>query len=168
MRKPFEFNKRLIVITASIIIAALSALIFCLMNPLKANSQNQTAEGISFDNNAVAYNLDAPAEQAIGGISVPGYSTVYFPQGEQIVPITLWNPEKNTCLFQFELYIGEESTPIAATELIRPGMAVKTVTLAYGLNVGEYTLKIKVNTFNAETGTPLNNALVSAKLCVVE
>ena len=110
MRKPFEFNKRLIVITASIIIAALSALIFCLMNPLKTNSQNQTAEGISFDNNAVAYNLDASAEQSIGGISVPGYSTVYFPQGEQIVPITLWNPEKNTCLFQFELYIGEEST----------------------------------------------------------
>lgn len=101
------------------------------------------------------------------GIAIPGYGTIYFPENETDIQITLYNPKKNTCLFKFELYIDDEATPIATTDLVEPGKAVQNVKLERPLKIGEYKLNIKVLTYAADTYTPLNNALVYADLYVL-
>ena len=83
------------------------------------------------------------------------------------MPLTLYNPEKNTCLFRFELYLEDQEEMIASTGLIEPGKAVQEITLAHALPAGNYTLNIKVDTYTADTQMPLNNALVQAELCVL-
>lgn len=135
---------------------------------LKSPAASPVQGGFTLDENAQNYTPSGGLSSGKkSGIAVPGYSTVYFPADETDVPLTLYNPEKNTCLFRFELYLDDEDTPAACTGLIEPGKAVQRVTLTRPLCAGSYALHIKVNAFAADTHTPLNNALVEAELCVL-
>lgn len=124
--------------------------------------------GMILDADAQPYDPSADLTGGVtSGIAIPGYGDIYFPAGETTVQLTLYNPEKNNCLFRFELYIDDAAEPIAATDLIEAGKAVQTVTLSHPLQAGEYTLSIKVLPYTVENHAPLNNALVRAKLFVV-
>lgn len=124
-------------------------------------------KGVVFDENAKEYTPVDLVDDSEDGIAIPGYSTIYIPEGEKGVEITLYNPEKNNCLFEFELYIGNEENPIATTGLIEPGKAVESVELNEPLQAGNYELKIKVNTYTIDTQSKLNNAIVYADLQVL-
>lgn len=158
-------SKRKIAICSSVLIVIAILIIILLMRG--CNASDSQAGGMTYDENAHDYTVSLPVADT-NGIAIPGYSTVYFPSGEKNVPMTLYNPDKNTCLFQFELYINDETEPIAETGLIEPGKAVESVVLSRALKSGNYKLKIKVNTYTDDGQlTPLNNALVSAELCVL-
>lgn len=124
--------------------------------------------GMVLDTNAIDYSPSSLVVDDDPGIAIPGYGTLYFPAGEKKVPLTLYNPEKNTCLFRFEISLEGENDLLASTGLIEPGKAVQEITLSEALNPGTYTLKIRVLPYETETLTPLNNALVRADLVVYE
>lgn len=125
--------------------------------------------GLILDENAQPYDPSADfiADNA-NGIAIPGYGDIYFPADETTVHLTLYNPEGNNCLFRFELYIDSTAEPIASTDLIEAGKAVDSITLSHPLQAGEHTLNIKVLPYTVENHTALNNALVRAKLYVID
>lgn len=133
----------------------------------RTDDASQESGGMILDDSAKPYDPAEAMATDSSGIAIPGYSTVYFPENETSVQMTLYNPEQNTCLFKFELYIDEESEPIASTDLIEAGKAVENITLSRPLAAGEYDLYIKVLPYTTDTYTALNNALVRAELCVL-
>lgn len=122
------------------------------------------AAGLSIDPNAQNWSASIPSDGK-NGIQIPGYGDIYFPANQKTVPITLYNPGGNDCLFAFSLYINGQG-PCATTELIAPGTAVTQVMLDNSLEAGEYDLEIKVDTFEKESCAPMNNAVVETKLIV--
>lgn len=110
--------------------------------------------------NLIAYASENP------GIKIPGYSHLYFPADTQKVPITLWNPEDNDCLFLFTLYLEEENEPLYTSEFLEPDQAFEEITLNHPLPSGEYTLMIEISPYTMDKTTPLNRAQVSTELTV--
>lgn len=161
-------RKKKQILTAAVIVLLLCIGVSVFVLLLKNHSTAPVQGGFTLDTNAQDYtpSVQLPSSGK-EGIAIPGYSTVYFPEGETTVPLTLYNPEKNTCLFRFELYLEDQEETIASTGLIEPGKAVQEITLAHALPAGNYTLNIKVDTYTADTQMPLNNALVKAALCVL-
>lgn len=130
-------------------------------------SSQSSSAGMVLDTYAVYYEPSAALTHTDNGIAIPGYGTIYFAEGETVVPLTLYNPKENDCLFKFEIYIDQSTEPIFTTDLIEPGKATEYAELKNGLTAGEYTLKIKVCTYTADDLSPLNNAVVSATLKVI-
>lgn len=158
--------------TISILLILVMIVLFTLIIAFTYSCHNQdtaqSTNSMMLDPDAAAYEPSANLVTNGGqGIAIPGYSNIYFPEGETEVQLTLYNPDKNTCLFQFELYIDDEPEPIASTGLIEPGNAVQSVTLNRALEPGDYTLSIQVLPYTADTQTALNNALVHARLYVL-
>lgn len=120
--------------------------------------------GLSIDPDAQNWSASIPGDTK-NGIRVPGYGDIYFPANQKTVPITLYNPGENDCLFAFSLYINGQG-PCATTELIAPGTAVTQIELDDSLSAGEYDLEIKVDTFDGKSSIPMNNAVVETKLIV--
>lgn len=161
-------NRKNVIIMIILVLVLFAAAIAGLLHSCKNQQEAQESIGMVLDDGAEPYEpAESLASDGENGIAIPGYSTIYFPANETEVQLTLYNPEKNTCLFRFELYIDEETEPIASTGLIEPGNALRTVALSRPLKAGEYTLNIKVLPFTADTYAALNNALVHAELCVV-
>ena len=106
------------------------------------------------------------ASEGQQGIKIPGYESIVFPAGETDVQLTLMNPAGNNCNFVYELYIGEDDTPVYTSGLIEPGKEISEITLAKGLESGEYTLYMRVKAFSREEELPLNGALVTVPLTV--
>lgn len=156
-----KISKLLLVMALALLLIVLIGVGYGYLN------REKTQGGMILDENAEQYDPEASLETDGNGIAIPGYGVIYFPENETDVQITLYNPEQNTCLFQFELYIDDESQPIASTDLVEPGKAVSEVTLSRALEAGTYTLSIKVLTYAVDTFAPLNNAMVRTQLSVL-
>lgn len=124
------------------------------------------AGGIVLDASAESWEGPADSAQEETGIRIPGYDTIYFPAGEQQVQLTLYNPEKNTCYFTFSLYLEGEDEPLYTSDYVEPGKAIREETLSRGLEAGEYTLSIRIATYDPVTQTEKNGATVQAPLVV--
>ena len=157
-----KVNKRAVILSI-IALVLIGAGYFWLDGIVKETNQ----QGVVFDDNAKEYTPVDLVNNSEEGIAIPGYSTICFPEGEKRVEITLYNPEKNNCLFGFELYIDGKENPIATTGLVEPGKAVQNVELNEPLQAGNYKLKIKVNTYTIDTKSKLNNAIVYTDLQVL-
>lgn len=158
-----------------IIILAL-ALIFIIIAAIAASvifkSLDKSMSGglrYSPDKNAKAWSgeIQSPSANAKNGIKIPGYGDLYFPKNTDVVPMTLYNPRENDCLFVFELYLDNAEEPFYTTGSIKPGDAVTEISTDGGIDGGEHTLRIKILAFDAETGTSLNNAIVKTALHVM-
>lgn len=160
-------KKRKTVLLSILALILVLVSIIGLVHSCQNNKPSTESGGLILDENAYPYDPSANlvADNA-NGIAIPGYGDIYFPADETTVQITLYNPEKNNCLFRFELYIDDNTEPIASTDLIEAGKAVDSITLSHPLRAGEYTLNIKVLPYTVESHTALNNALVRAKLYV--
>lgn len=153
------------------ILASITVLvsIIGLVHSCQNNKPLTESGGLILDEDAQPYDPSADlVADNVNGIAIPGYGDIYFPADETTVQLTLYNPEKNNCLFRFELYIDDNTEPIASTDLIEAGKAVESITLSHPLQAGEYTLGIKVLPYTVENYTALNNALVRAKLYVID
>lgn len=123
--------------------------------------------GLSFEENTTSWDDSSMAQNDDqSGIRIPGYGDLLFPANTDLVPLTLYNPKENDCSFVFELYLNNSGTPFYSTGKIPPGQAVEEIRTG-GLAAGEYVLRMKILTFDQETGAPLNNAVVKTKLTVV-
>lgn len=161
-------KKRKSIVLCIIAVALLLISIVGIVHSCQNWGTTQASGGMILDYNAEPYvPSDSLVSDSAKGIDIPGYGDVYFEAEETTVQLTLYNPAQNNCLFRFELYIDDNTEPIASTNLIESGKAVHTVTLSKPLQEGEYTLNIKVMTYTVEDHTALNNALVRAKLHVL-
>lgn len=136
-----------------------------LLRPWEQDAPEREKGGIVLDADAVSWEgPQAPPDQE--GIRIPGYGPLLFPAGEERVSLTLYNPEENDCYFVFSLYLDEETEPLYTSDYVQPGMAIQEVTLSRGLEAGEYALYIKMETYDPETQTAGNGALVKTALTV--
>lgn len=124
------------------------------------------AGGIVLDSDAEDWDSPVEAPPAENGIRIPGYGTIYFPTGERTVSLTLYNPKENRCCFAFSLYLEGEETPLYQSDYVEPGKAIRSVTLSRGLEAGEYTIYISIQTYDPETQAQKNGASVKAALVV--
>ena len=160
-------KKRFILLALALIIIAASAAFIIFKNTGRAVRNG----GFSYspDENAKPWSGDVQSLSADTqkGIKIPGYGDIYFPKNTDMVPMTLYNPRENDCLFVFELYLDDAEEPFCTTGTVKPGDAVTEISTGGGIDEGEHTLLIKVLTFDAETETPLNNAVVKTALNVI-
>ncbi len=144
-----------------IIIIVLLIVGVCIAVPILRQSQS----GLQLDSNASAWepttSIQTTEEQ---GIQIPGYGTIYFAAGEKDVPITLYNPEENTCNFVFELSI-EGDEPFYQTGLVEPGKAVTEISLKNPFTAGNYKMHILVKAYDQD-GNSLNSGDVKTTLVV--
>ena len=160
-------KKRLTLLTLLIFIIIALAAAFMIFK----NTDKTALGGLSYnpDANAKPWSGDIQSLSADTqkGIKIPGYGDIYFPKDTDKVPLTLYNPRENDCLFVFELYLDDAEKPFYTTGSIKPGDAVTEISTGGGMDEGEYTLRIKVLAFDAETGASLNNAVVKTALKVI-
>lgn len=97
-------------------------------------------------------------------IEVPGFDSRYV-INEANPTIYLINPENNTVLFQFTLFIN--GTQIYQSEYIPPNKMV-TPDLYSALDAGTYNLTIQMDTLDIETLEPCNSVSQETVIQVVK
>lgn len=155
--------------TVVIIISSIAALVILLLCLLSQCSEVDGGKGLSF-------NPDIPEEwsgnieaQGSEGIKIPGFNKIYFEAGTNQVQLTLANPADNTCYFIYELFLNDpEGEKLYSSCRIDPGMALTDITVSRSLEEGAYTLYIKVNPCDLDSGAPLNAALLKVPLIVIK
>lgn len=157
----------LIFIALCVFVAAITAVIIIYKN----TSGVPSAEGFQYtaDENASPWSGDVRSADADdkAGIKIPGYGEICFPKDTDTVPMTLYNPRENKCLFVFELYLDDAEEPFCTTGTVSPGDAVTEISTGGGISAGEHSLRIKILAFDPETKAPLNNAVVKTELSVI-
>ena len=76
------------------------------------------------------------------------------------------NPKGNLCNFKFTLTLADTGENICTTNLVKPGDAIKGVTLDKALKKGEYTLLVNIATYSTADNSEMNGAQVKTKLTV--
>ena len=97
-------------------------------------------------------------------IEVPGFDSSYV-INEANPTIYLVNPENNTVLFQFTLFVN--GTQIYQSDYIPPNKMV-TPDLYSSLNEGTYNLTIQMDTLDIETLEPCNSVSQETIIHVVK
>ena len=97
-------------------------------------------------------------------IEVPGFDSSYV-INEANPTIYLVNPENNTVLFQFTLFVN--GTQIYQSDYIPPNKMV-TPDLYSSLNEGKYNLTIQMDTLDIETLEPCNSVSQETVIQVVK
>lgn len=168
MKEKTKSSKTIIIVLTAIIVILAGAGITLGIIMFSGNNQpTQQSQGVVFDNNASHY--DKEVENKGGsdsGIKVPGYPDMTIDAGTTDFPITLLNPKDNPCNFKFTLTIADTGEDICKTNLVKPGDAIKGVTLDKPLEKGEYTLLVNIATYSTDNNTEMNGAQVKTKLTV--
>ena len=76
------------------------------------------------------------------------------------------NPEGNPCNFKFTLSLQETGETLCTTDLVKPGDAIKGVTLDKLIEKGTYTLIINISTYSVDSNSQMNGAQVKSTLTV--
>lgn len=161
-------TKTIITVLTAIIVLLIGAGVTVGIIMYNSNSQpTQQSQGVVFDNNASHY--EKTVENKGGndsGIKVPGYPDITVNSGTKDFPITLLNPKGNPCNFKFTLTLADTGENICTTNLVKPGDAIKGVTLDKALKKGEYTLLVNIATYSTADNSEMNGAQVKTKLTV--
>mgnify|MGYP000379858219 FL=1 len=97
---------------------------------------------------------------------IPGYPDMTISSESTDFPITLLNPEENPCNFKFTLSLQETGETLCTTDLVKPGDAIKGVTLDKPIEKGTYTLIINISTYSVDSNSQMNGAQVKSTLTV--
>ena len=127
------------------------------------------ATPLSFDSRSV--NWDNSSEEATGEtnyIIIPNFDTVSLEAGSDQAKITLANPSDNTCNFQFQLILEDDSETIYLSKMVAPGKAIVEETLSRPLKAGDYDLIIRINTFSEDGKISSNSSEIKTTLHVTE
>lgn len=161
-------TKTIITVLTAIIVLLIGAGVTVGIILLNSSSQpTQQSQGVVFDNNASHY--EKAVENKGGndsGIKVPGYPDITVNSGTKDFPITLLNPKGNPCNFKFTLTLADTGENICTTNLVKPGDAIKGVTLDKTLKKGEYILLVNIATYSTADNSEMNGAQVKTKLTV--
>ena len=154
-------NSKVLVIVLIAVIAILAAVGITRGVLLMNNNSSQTQDtakqqGVVFDSDASHYEQEVSnAGGAEQGIKIPGYPDMTISSESTDFPITLLNPEENPCNFKFTLSLQETGETLCTTDLVKPGDAIKGVTLDKPIEKGTYTLIINISTYSVITIPPV-------------
>lgn len=168
MKENTKNSKPIIIVLTAIIILLIGAGVTVGIIMFNGNNQTeQQSQGVVFDNNASHYEKDVENKGGSdSGIKVPGYPDMTVDAGTTDFPITLLNPKDNPCNFKFTLTLADTNENLCTTNLVKPGDAIKGVTLDKPLEKGEYTLLVNIATYSTDNNTEMNGAQVKTKLTV--
>lgn len=168
MKENTKNSKPIIILLTAIIILLIGAGVTVGIIMFNGNNQpEQQSQGVVFDNNASHYEKDVENKGGSdSGIKIPGYPDMTIDAGTTDFPITLLNPKGNPCNFKFTLTLADTNENLCTTNLVKPGDAIKGVTLDKPLEKGEYTLLVNIATYSADNNTEMNGAQVKTKLTV--
>ena len=112
-------KKKLLITLVLIVLALLSFKL--LYNQYLLNK----ATPLSYDSRSV--NWENSSEEATGEtnyIIIPSFDEISLEAGSDQAKITLANPSDNTCNFQFQLILGDDSETIYLSKMVAPGSIV--------------------------------------------
>lgn len=98
------------------------------------------------------------------GIKIPGYDSITIRADRTDATVSLVNPENNPCYFEVSIILENTGEVIYKSKKIKPGYAVKQITLNHSLPMGVYDAKVHYDTFSLTDQKPLNGAEVKVKL----
>lgn len=165
-------NLKVLVIVLIAVIAIFAAVGITMGVLLMNNNSSQTQDtakqqGVVFDSDASHYEQEVSnADGAEQGIKIPGYPDMTISSESTDFPITLLNPEENPCNFKFTLSLLETGETLCTTDLVKPGDAIKGVTLDKPIEKGTYTLIINISTYSVDSNSQMNGAQVKSTLTV--
>jgi hypothetical protein len=157
---------KIILITAILLIIAISVSSCWWMN--KDGNNQGTNPDINLDPNGGNHGTtDLPANNAGGGVAIPGWSSISIPSGETEVTVDLPNPIANDGKYflSFEMRTAETNEVLFTTGYVAPGQSINKVTLTRPLEAGTYNVIVRVQPCRAD-GSLTNNADMNTVLIV--
>lgn len=119
------------------------------------------------DEAAVSYRIEGVENKDPESISLPGISIITAKAGESKIEYPLQNPTGNECYMKYTIIDINTNEVLYVSGLIEPGMAVTKFDLIKSFSKGEYSILIKVNTFDINDYTKeLNGGEMEAILKV--
>lgn len=162
--KENTINKKKLLITLVLIVLALVSFKL-LYNQYLLNK----ATPLSYDSRSVNWeNSSGEVAGKTNYIIIPNFDTVSLEAGSDLAKITLANPSDNTCNFQFQLILEDDSETIYLSKMVAPGKAIVEETLSRPLKAGDYDLIIRINTFSEDGKISSNKAELKTILHVTE
>jgi hypothetical protein len=123
---------------------------------------------IEFDPNGGNHgSTDLPADNAGGGVAIPGWSVITIPSGETEVAVDLPNPSANADKYylSFEMRLADTGEVLFTTGYVLPGQSINKANLSRPLDAGIYDVIIRVQPCRPD-GSLTNNADMSTVLIV--
>lgn len=156
---------KFIIFTALVLALSIS---FCGCAWLKQIFTPNTNPNINLDPNAGNHGTpNPPANNAGGGVAIPGWSVITIPAGQTEVTVDLPNPGANQDKYylSFEMRMADTGEVLFTTGYVKPGESINKVTLSRPLEAGQYNVIIRVQPCRAD-GSLTNNADMSTILIV--
>lgn len=155
-------------------VAVLLAILICAIVLVLLLNREPTAPpsgGVIFDPNQTDDD-DSPTDKpAAGGVAIAGFAKVTIPPNVTDINVDFKNPEANKDKYYltFELRLLEENGKdyevLYKSDNVEAGKAIKRITIAHGLEEGEYDAVIHVQPYRMD-GTAVNNANLTLKIIV--
>ena len=155
-------TNKLIIITALMLLVTLS------FGGCRLGKDDGTNPDINLDPNGGNHGTtDLPADNAGGGVAIPGWSIITIPKGQTEVSVDLPNPAANADKYylSFEMRLAETGEVLFTTGYVAAGESINKVTLTRPLEAGQYDVIIRVQPCRAD-GSLTNNADMSTILVV--
>lgn len=109
------------------------------------------AHGIVWDNTGAV-----DVESSTTYVSIAGFDRVSFIPMKTTQKTSIYNPQNNTCMMSFIMYIdGEE---VWAANDIQPGHGFTEIELNRMYEVGEYSGLMEIKCYDSESGRMMNSA----------
>ena len=98
------------------------------------------------------------------GIKIPGSDSSTNNADRTDATVSLVNPENNPCYFEVSLILTDTGEVLYQSKKIKPGYAIRQITLNHSLPRGVYDAKVHYDTFSLTDQKPMNGAEVKIKL----
>ena len=142
-------------ITAASLCVATAAVVFAAM----AQSQIRMPNGNLSEGDRLTLNDQSIPLGSMGpDIAFSGLHGVTVPADTVEVDIPLINPAGNTCYFTFEIVVDGET--VYASQFLKPGGRIESITLRKPLAKGEYDAVLKITAYTLDTLTEIDGVNV--------
>ena len=155
-------------------VAVLLAILICAIVLVLLLNKEPTAPpsgGVVFDPNQTDDDDSPNKAPAAGGVAISGFAEVTIPPNVTEINVDFKNPlaNKDKYYLTFELRLldenGKDYEVLYKSGNVEAGKAIKRITIAHGLEKGEYDAVIHVQPYRMD-GTAANNANLALKIIV--
>lgn len=166
-------SKHLILIIS--IVASVIAVAVCITSVVlilnKQDPEPPSGGGVIFDPNQEDDKNSPNKAPGSGGVAISGFAELTIPPNVTDINVDFKNPAANEDKYYltFELRLltedGKDYEVLYKSGNVEAGKAIKRVTIAHGLEAGEYDAVIHVQPYKMD-GTAVNNANLDLKIIV--
>ena len=166
-------NLILIVSIAAVVIAIAVCItaVVVLVNNNKQEPEPPSGGGVIFDPNQEDDKESPNKAPGSGGVAISGFAELTIPPNVTDINVDFKNPAANEDKYYltFELRLlkedGKDYEVLYKSGNVEAGKVIKQITIAHGLEAGEYDAVIHVQPYKMD-GTAVNNANLDLKIIV--